>query len=277
MSLTLASLTTWDAVYNKFIGKFYSHAKTAEFRGKIATFSQMEDSSFAIKCGGEEMKVDIIVREADSYGLGGVSCIILDTEKLAISDADFTPTVGIGRKKKSGLIVGIAVALGSLGLILIFLILHMRIKRDDDAEVLLGIGPKLKIFSYVELEFGVVALEIMSGRANSDTSLDREKIYLLEWAWSLHESNQSLGLIDTNLAEFSEIKALRISGVPLMSCVVNMLAGEIEVETVSSKPSCLTDWASLFGMSFGISGYGKYEQYVQFREFAAIHGCKVWI
>ncbi|KAJ0017677.1 hypothetical protein Pint_11526 [Pistacia integerrima] len=211
-------------------------------------------SSFAIKCGVEEMKVDIIVCEADGYDLGGASCIVLDTEKLAISGAgpklyqssrqssrslrfyglhlenglhnvslsfaetvfgdqgsqkwmslgrhvfdiyiqlkdfdistraggegkaitnkfnanvsenyleihllwagkgtcsiaegDFTPTVGIRRKKKkSGLIVGIAVALGSLGLILIFLILHLRIKRDnDDAE-----GPKLKIFSYAEL------------------------------------------------------------------------------------------------------------------------------
>lgn len=29
--------------------------------------------------------------------------------------------------------------------------------------------------------FGVVALEIVCGRANSDTSLDREQIYLLEW------------------------------------------------------------------------------------------------
>ena len=29
--------------------------------------------------------------------------------------------------------------------------------------------------------FGVVALEIISGRANSDNSLDMEKIYLLEW------------------------------------------------------------------------------------------------
>ena len=31
--------------------------------------------------------------------------------------------------------------------------------------------------------FGVVALEILSGRPNSDNSLDIEKIYLLEWVW----------------------------------------------------------------------------------------------
>ena len=29
--------------------------------------------------------------------------------------------------------------------------------------------------------FGVVALEIISGRPNSDSSLDEDKMYLLEW------------------------------------------------------------------------------------------------
>ncbi|KAJ0017675.1 hypothetical protein Pint_11524 [Pistacia integerrima] len=29
---------------------------------------------------------------------------------------------------------------------------------------------------------------------------------------------------------------------PSMSRIINMLAGEIEVETVTSKPSCLADW-----------------------------------
>lgn len=35
---------------------------------------------------------------------------------------------------------------------------------------------KADIFS-----FGVVALEIISGRPNSDISLEEDKIYLLEW------------------------------------------------------------------------------------------------
>ena len=29
--------------------------------------------------------------------------------------------------------------------------------------------------------FGVVALEVLSGRPNSDRSLEAEKVYLLEW------------------------------------------------------------------------------------------------
>lgn len=32
--------------------------------------------------------------------------------------------------------------------------------------------------------FGVVALEVISGRPNSDSSLEGEKIYLLEWVCS---------------------------------------------------------------------------------------------
>ncbi|KAK7831745.1 putative lrr receptor-like serine/threonine-protein kinase, partial [Quercus suber] len=33
--------------------------------------------------------------------------------------------------------------------------------------------------------FGVVALEILSGRPSSDNWLDNEKVYLLEWVWEI--------------------------------------------------------------------------------------------
>ncbi|ERN14888.1 hypothetical protein AMTR_s00032p00162420 [Amborella trichopoda] len=102
--------------------------------------------------------------------------------------------------------------------------------------------------------FGVVALEILSGRLNSDTSLDEEQIYLLEWAWHLHENNREIELVDQRLTDFNEEQATRTIGVallctqaspilrPSMSRVVAMLAGDIEVATVSSRPSYLTDW-----------------------------------
>ncbi|GLT51798.1 hypothetical protein SLA2020_251820 [Shorea laevis] len=102
--------------------------------------------------------------------------------------------------------------------------------------------------------FGVVALEILSGRPNSDNSQDKGKIYLLEWAWTLHENNQSLGLVDPTLVEFDENEALRMIRVgllctqaapkmrPAMSRVVAMLAGDIKVSPVASKPSYLIDW-----------------------------------
>ncbi|GLT30494.1 hypothetical protein SLA2020_052900 [Shorea laevis] len=102
--------------------------------------------------------------------------------------------------------------------------------------------------------FGVVALEILSGRPNSDNSQNNDKIYLLEWAWTLYESNQSLGLVDPTLVAFDENEALRMMRVgllctqaspmmqPPMSRVVAMLAGYIKVSPVPSKPSYLTDW-----------------------------------
>ncbi|GLT51812.1 hypothetical protein SLA2020_251940 [Shorea laevis] len=102
--------------------------------------------------------------------------------------------------------------------------------------------------------FGVVALEIVSGRPNSDNSQDNDKIYLLEQAWTLYESNQCLGLVDPTLVEFDENEALRMIRVgllctqaspmmrPPMSRVIAMLSGDIEVSPVASKPSYLTDW-----------------------------------
>ncbi|XP_068654171.1 probable LRR receptor-like serine/threonine-protein kinase At1g56140 [Aristolochia californica] len=101
--------------------------------------------------------------------------------------------------------------------------------------------------------FGVVAVEILSGRPNVDPSLDQQKMYLLEWAWCLHESNRDLELVDPALSEFNKEEALRIITVsllctqaspllrPPMSRVVRMLSGDIEVGAVASKPGYLSD------------------------------------
>ncbi|XP_070677493.1 probable LRR receptor-like serine/threonine-protein kinase At1g56130 [Malus domestica] len=102
--------------------------------------------------------------------------------------------------------------------------------------------------------FGVVALEILSGRPNSDNNLDPEKIYLLEWTWTLHENDQILGLVDPRLTEFDKTEGTRLIRAallctqaspmmrPSMSRVVAMLSGDIDIGTVMSKPSYLTDY-----------------------------------
>nr|POE72594.1 putative lrr receptor-like serine/threonine-protein kinase [Quercus suber] len=102
--------------------------------------------------------------------------------------------------------------------------------------------------------FGVVALEIVSGRPNADSSLEEEEIYLLEWAWKLHENNREVDLVDSALSEFNEEEVKRQIGVsllctqasptlrPSMSRVVAMLSGDIEVSIVTSWPGYLTDW-----------------------------------
>ncbi|CAK9165665.1 unnamed protein product [Ilex paraguariensis] len=102
--------------------------------------------------------------------------------------------------------------------------------------------------------FGVVALEIISGRPNSDPSLEEEKIYLLEWAWHLHENNHEIELVDPAISEFNKDEAKRVIGVallctqtspalrPSMSRAVAMLSGDIDVSTVTSRPGYLTEW-----------------------------------
>ncbi|KAM6575222.1 hypothetical protein CsatA_023549 [Cannabis sativa] len=101
--------------------------------------------------------------------------------------------------------------------------------------------------------FGVVVLELVSGKPNIYNTPDGEIIYLLETAWTLHENNQSLGLLDPRLAEFNENEVIKLVQVallctqasatlrPSMSRVVGMLAGDVEIDTNISKPSYLTE------------------------------------
>ncbi|XP_031505132.1 probable LRR receptor-like serine/threonine-protein kinase At1g56130 isoform X3 [Nymphaea colorata] len=108
--------------------------------------------------------------------------------------------------------------------------------------------------------FGVLALEIISGRPNADTSLDQKEIYLLEWcftilqAWHLHENNSHLKLVDPTLTVYDKEEALRVIRVallctqasaslrPRMSRAIAMLSGDIEVSAATSRPAYLTDW-----------------------------------
>ncbi|KAL4591481.1 hypothetical protein LXL04_004449 [Taraxacum kok-saghyz] len=102
--------------------------------------------------------------------------------------------------------------------------------------------------------FGVVCLEIVSGRPNYEEKLDSEQKYLLQWSWNLYESNRSLDLVDPSLTYFIEQEATRMIGIalmcvqaspslrPAMSRVIGMLSGDIEISPVTSKPSYLTDW-----------------------------------
>ena len=73
-------------------------------------------------------------------------------------------------------------------------------------------------------------------------------------AWTLHESNRELELIDPALTSYDKQQATRMIGVglmcvqaspssrPAMSRVIAMLSGDVEVSPVLTKPSYLTDW-----------------------------------
>ncbi|CAK9326828.1 unnamed protein product [Citrullus colocynthis] len=101
--------------------------------------------------------------------------------------------------------------------------------------------------------FGVVALEIVSGRPNSDRSLE-DNVFLLELAWYLYENNREIQLLDSDLSTFNEDEVKRVIRVglmctqtsparrPSMSRVVAMLCGDTEVAAITSKPGYLTEW-----------------------------------
>ncbi|XP_073002055.1 probable LRR receptor-like serine/threonine-protein kinase At1g56130 isoform X2 [Typha latifolia] len=102
--------------------------------------------------------------------------------------------------------------------------------------------------------FGVVALEIICGRSNSDSDLNQDKMYLLDWAWQLYESECALEMVDPRLTSYDKEAASRVIGVallctqasplqrPSMSRVVAMLTGDMEVSKVMTRPSYLTEW-----------------------------------
>ncbi|XP_028752438.1 probable LRR receptor-like serine/threonine-protein kinase At1g56130 [Neltuma alba] len=125
--------------------------------------------------------------------------------------------------------------------------------------------------------FGVLALEIVSGRRNSEPSLEEDKVYLLEWVWQLHEENRTVEVVDLRLlSDFNEEEVKRMVGIsllctqaspslrPAMSRVVAMLSGDIEVSTVTSKPGYLTDWKFDDVSSFMTSRVAKQSEATQY-------------
>uniref|UniRef100_A0A7I4CKD2 Protein kinase domain-containing protein n=1 Tax=Physcomitrium patens TaxID=3218 RepID=A0A7I4CKD2_PHYPA len=102
--------------------------------------------------------------------------------------------------------------------------------------------------------FGIVALEVVSGRSNFKSRLRPEEAYLLDWTWTLHEEGNILAVLDPSLMEtqpLPEEEVIRVIEIallctqsvasmkPSMSRVVSMFTGESEVTTSNvMKPKC---------------------------------------
>ncbi|XP_057950270.1 putative serine/threonine-protein kinase [Malania oleifera] len=89
--------------------------------------------------------------------------------------------------------------------------------------------------------FGVLILEIISGRSSARASWGGMEKLLLEWAWQLHEEGKLLELVDPELEEFPKEEVIRYMKValfctqavasrrPLMGQVVDMLSRDIRL------------------------------------------------
>ncbi|CAL0300882.1 unnamed protein product [Lupinus luteus] len=89
--------------------------------------------------------------------------------------------------------------------------------------------------------FGVLMLEIISGKSSSKTNRGEPQKLFLEWAWQLYEEGKMLELVDPDMKEYPEkevIKYIKVaffctqsvaSRRPLMTQVVDMLSKEIQL------------------------------------------------
>ncbi|MCO5547779.1 hypothetical protein L7F22_001231 [Adiantum nelumboides] len=98
--------------------------------------------------------------------------------------------------------------------------------------------------------FGVLVLEIVSGRKNFNTKAAENEEFLIDWAWNLHEQGRLLDLVDPRLKrEFQEDESLRMIHVallcvlpeaqmrPTMTRAVSMLLGDVKIAELPSKPN----------------------------------------
>ncbi|XP_022749388.1 cold-responsive protein kinase 1-like [Durio zibethinus] len=107
--------------------------------------------------------------------------------------------------------------------------------------------------------FGVLLIEIVSGRCNTNTQLPVGEQYILERTWDLYERRELVGLVDTSLnGDFDAEEACRFLKVgllctqdtpklrPSMSSVVKMLTGQKNVaEKNITKPGLISDFMDL--------------------------------
>ncbi|KAA8527146.1 hypothetical protein F0562_008625 [Nyssa sinensis] len=107
--------------------------------------------------------------------------------------------------------------------------------------------------------FGVLLLEIVTGRCNTNTRLPVEEQYLLERTWELYERRELVGLVDTALnGDFDAEEACKFLKIgllctqdaprlrPNMSTVLKMLLGEKDIDGKNiTKPGLISDFMDL--------------------------------
>ncbi|KAF2286201.1 hypothetical protein GH714_011669 [Hevea brasiliensis] len=107
--------------------------------------------------------------------------------------------------------------------------------------------------------FGVLLVEIVSGRCNTNTRLPIDEQYLLERTWELYERKELVGLVDTSLnGDFDAEEACKFLKIgllctqdtpklrPYMSTVVKLLTGKKDVDNSKiTKPGLISDFMDL--------------------------------
>lgn len=79
-----------------------------------------------------------------------------------------------------------------------------------------ALGQKADVY-----EFGMLAMEIVAGRRRTDSSMGKEEVELLDFAWRMREKGETVKVVDRSLrAVFNEEQAIRFMEVGLL-CTLN--------------------------------------------------------
>ncbi|GLT50958.1 hypothetical protein SLA2020_244110 [Shorea laevis] len=113
--------------------------------------------------------------------------------------------------------------------------------------------------------FGIVALEIVSGRSNTISRTKENRFYLIDWALLLKEKGSLLELVDPILGtNYNKKEVMRMinmallctnpspAGRPIMSSIVSMLEGKTAVDELSLDPGTSIDSWKKFDQTFEV-------------------------
>ncbi|KAG0588036.1 hypothetical protein KC19_2G210500 [Ceratodon purpureus] len=104
--------------------------------------------------------------------------------------------------------------------------------------------------------FGVLLLEIVSGKRNRDLSMPEDEVYLPNWAWKLHKESRLLDMKDPSLVlgqnQAEEVQRVLETAVlcvqsapekrPSMFLATAMLAGQVSVDALPSIEEIDESW-----------------------------------
>ncbi|WCJ21940.1 Cysteine-rich receptor-like protein kinase 10 [Euphorbia peplus] len=101
---------------------------------------------------------------------------------------------------------------------------------------------KTDVFSY-----GVLVLEIVSGRKNFDHQLGGEKADILSYTWKLYEGGKTLDIVDPNLSKYNHDEAAMCIQLGLLCCQ----------QLIAERPDMNSVYLMLSSDSFTLARPGK--------------------
>lgn len=121
--------------------------------------------------------------------------------------------------------------------------------------------------------FGVLMLEIISGKSSSKAAFGEDLLVLVEWTWKLREEERLLDIVDPELVGYPEAEVMRFIKValfctqgaahqrPAMKQVVEMLSREVHLnEKALTKPGVYKEHTSRHTGSSGETSSSQAEK-----------------